>query len=118
MKHYNADNNDELRDQCPWFFEDGRPRVYDCSQNNRPLYRPVDGTCNLLSTPHLGQSFTPFQRLLPAEYGPDILDGRRNRGLRKAKSGDDLPNARKLSNLLAKTTKVWQIKGYSFSMMK
>ena len=41
-------------------------------------YRPVDGTCNLLSAPHLGASFTPFQRIIDARYGYDKdADGRR-----------------------------------------
>ena len=41
---------------------------------------------------------TPFARLLPAVYGPDVNDA--NRGLRVSKNGNPLPNPRNLSTLL------------------
>ena len=39
---------------------------------------------------------TPFRRLLPAEYGPDVNNTKR--GLRVANDSSPLPNARILSN--------------------
>ena len=44
---------------------------------------------------------TPFRRLLPADYGPDMNN--MNRGLRVAQDGTSLPNARVLSNTLSRT---------------
>merc|ERR1712172_175716 len=88
-------------------------KVYECSETNRPKYRPVDGTCNLLSAPHLGASFTPFQRINDAKYGPNSYlqyndtqskQVRLNIGLRVARDGKDLPNARLLSTRLSKST--------------
>ena len=40
---------------------------------------------------------TPYRRLLESDYGADV--NKRTRGLRVAKDGSALPNARKLSNL-------------------
>jgi len=100
MKHFNAENNKEIKEQCSWFKDaiTGRPRSYDCNENNRPLYRSIDGSCNSLVTPQLGQANTPFQRIVAAEYGDD------GEGLRLSKFGQELPNARKLSVDLAKST--------------
>merc|ERR1711981_508263 len=84
LRGVNADNTEELKKACPWFYEEGRKKFYPCNQNDRPKYR-----------------------MLEADYGPDKdgqAQGTRMRGLRVAKSGKDLPNARKLSLQLAKTT--------------
>ena len=100
MKHFNAENNKEIKELCSWLKDPktGRTRVYDCDENNRPPYRSIDGSCNSLVTPQLGQSSTPFQRIVHADYGDDDI------GLRRSKSGKELPNARKLSLNLAKST--------------
>ena len=100
MKHFNAENNKEIKELCPWFKDPitERRRNYNCSEDNRPLYRSIDGSCNSLVTPQLGQSSTPFQRIVEADYGDDDI------GLRRSKSGKELPNARKLSVNLAKST--------------
>ena len=45
----------------------------------------------------MGKAFTPFKRLLDSAYGPQG-------GLRRAKSGSELPSARLLSTTLAKST--------------
>ena len=45
---------------------------------------------------------TPFRRLLPSEYGPDVNNTKR--GLRVANDSSPLPNARILSNELSTTT--------------
>ena len=45
----------------------------------------------------MGKAFTPFKRLLDPAYGP-------RGGLRRAKSGSELPSARLLSTTLAKST--------------
>ena len=89
-----------MKKDCPWKFDPdtGRPIDYGCDQENRPKYRKTDGTCNLLSSPHLGSSMTPFQRILAADYS-ELPNGRN--GLR---GGGRLPNARDLSNKLVKAT--------------
>ena len=50
----------------------------------------------------LGKAFTPFKRLLDPVYGD--ANGGPKGGLRRAKSGSELPSARKLSTTLAKST--------------
>ena len=99
MKYWNQENNEALKKMCPWINDPNTKReiVYDCSEDNRPKYRKIDGSCNHLSTPQLGKSNTPFQRLLIADYG-------RNGTLRSNKRGKDLPPVRNLSNSLRKST--------------
>ena len=48
----------------------------------------------------MGKAFTPFKRLLD----PDYYGGAAKGGLRRAKSGSELPSARLLSTTLAKST--------------
>ena len=49
--------------------------------------------------PWLGAAMTPFARLLPADYGPDVNNT--NRGLRVSTNNSSLPNPRFLSNELS-----------------
>ena len=88
----NANNIKALRENCPWM-----AREYNCDQRNRPLYRPLDGTCNLLSLPWLGSAMTPYRRLEDPDYGPN--GGLRQKRRNGSHSGP-LPNPRLLSNML------------------
>ncbi|KAL3886201.1 hypothetical protein ACJMK2_026210 [Sinanodonta woodiana] len=72
---------------CPFLFN--RP---DCTQAATSRYRTIDGTCNNLNKTLWGQSFTPFERMLPAVY--DNVDQPRERST----SGVLLPLARKISS--------------------
>ncbi|XP_045119482.1 chorion peroxidase-like [Portunus trituberculatus] len=54
-------------------------------------YRRFDGSCNNLREPRWGMSFIPFRRMFLPDYADGVSEPRR------AKSGDELPNARKLS---------------------
>ena len=50
LRHFNMHNSEDLVDECPWLYEDSdERRVYSCDQNNRPPYRPANGSCNHLS---------------------------------------------------------------------
>ncbi|XP_054708998.1 uncharacterized protein LOC129218700 isoform X2 [Uloborus diversus] len=57
-------------------------------------YRKADGTCNNKMHPTWGQSGTPFVRMTEPDYSDGVS------AIRKAKSGDELPNARLLSRKL------------------
>ncbi|GMT14395.1 hypothetical protein PFISCL1PPCAC_5692, partial [Pristionchus fissidentatus] len=48
--------------------------VPDCGRNRcfHERYRTFDGSCNNLQNPLLGAAFTPFSRLLPAQYDDGI----------------------------------------------
>ncbi|KAK8747996.1 hypothetical protein OTU49_016262 [Cherax quadricarinatus] len=58
------------------------------------LYRTADGTCNNIKHPKWGSSFTPFRRFLPPDYGDGVSS------MRRAADGEELPNARKVSNTI------------------
>ena len=63
-----------------------------CDRNSR--FRTIDGTCNNLNYPLFGSILTPFRRLEPPAYGDGIST------LRRALSGDELPNARNVSRFV------------------
>ena len=57
-------------------------------------FRTIDGTCNNLATnPFFGAAFTPFRRIVAADYGDCIST------LRLSASGKTLPNAREVSRV-------------------
>ena len=59
--------------------------------NPNAPFRTINGTCNNLRNPSFGAASTPFNRLLPADYGDGIST------LRQAVNGQELPNARDVS---------------------
>ena len=61
----------------------------DCNVDAR--YRTIDGTCNNLDNPLWGSVGDKFLRLEPADYGDCVST------IRRAKSGNKLPNARNIS---------------------
>ena len=63
-----------------------------CNTSNPKKYRSMDGSCNNLKETNYGRAFTPFFRILDAEYAPGTINGPR-----LAKDGTDLPSARLLS---------------------
>ncbi|XP_053668191.1 peroxidase-like [Anopheles marshallii] len=65
--------------------------------NKEQSYK-LDGSCNNLLNPSLGTANRPYARFVPASYSDGIWEPYRT------KSGDSLPNARKLSlNLFGET---------------
>ena len=48
------------------------PPTPKCDKNRK--YRTIDGTCNNLRNPRLGQVFTPLQRILPNAYADGKKD--------------------------------------------
>ncbi|CAH1777105.1 unnamed protein product [Owenia fusiformis] len=70
--------------ECPF------PEKYRCDRTAK--FRTMDGSCNNLQHPLWGKSFTPFRRLLPADYADGIDVPRRT------KSGNALPSARRVSH--------------------
>ncbi|KAI5643980.1 peroxidase domain-containing protein [Phthorimaea operculella] len=89
--------NDELRthekDYNPFYCT---AKVEDCNPHEG---RRLDGTCNNLKYVTRGAAHTPWYRVLPADYGKDFEP-------RKAKSGADLPLARKVRTTLLSEGKV------------
>lgn len=63
--------------------------------NNRAHYRTADGTCNNVKNPKWGSSFIPQFRYLPPAYHDGV-----NRPRLKSVSGDLLPSARHISNVI------------------
>lgn len=61
----------------------------NCNENAR--FRTIDGTCNNLERPLWGSVGDKFLRLEPADYGDCVS------AVRRAKSGDEMPNARQIS---------------------
>ncbi|CAL4081112.1 unnamed protein product, partial [Meganyctiphanes norvegica] len=65
-----------------------------CDENNP--YRSIDGTCNNINNPRLGSANQPFGRYREADYGDGV--GSPRTGKRYTR----LPNAREVSNIMAK----------------
>nr|CAD2170986.1 unnamed protein product [Meloidogyne enterolobii] len=69
-------------------------------------YRKIDGRCNNSQKPLLGSTFSPFQRLLEADYSDGISEPRKSSSSsKKFSSSISLPNVRLLSNLLFREPK-------------
>ncbi|CAL4124378.1 unnamed protein product [Meganyctiphanes norvegica] len=64
-----------------------------CNKNNP--YRSIDGTCNNINNPRLGSASQPFGRYLDADYGDGVDSPRAGKPYTR------LPNARKVSNIMA-----------------
>ena len=62
--------------------------------DKKARFRTIDGTCNNLGNPRFGATMTKFIRLEPAAYGDCVST------LRRAMSGDELPNARNVSRFV------------------
>ncbi|KAG8191257.1 hypothetical protein JTE90_003269 [Oedothorax gibbosus] len=69
------------------------PKTPDTCDPNYP-YRTFNGSCNNLQRPEWGMALTAFKRLLRPDYADGVSLPR------LAKSGEELPNARHLSNEL------------------
>ena len=63
------------------------------------LYRSADGSCNNMKHPEWGASFIPFLRFLPPDYSDGV------QAFRKARSGGELPNPRKISTTVHQESK-------------
>ncbi|XP_069172909.1 salivary peroxidase/catechol oxidase [Procambarus clarkii] len=57
-------------------------------------YRRPDGSCNNVQHPSWGAALTPFTRFLPPDYGDGVSS------FRRAVDGEELPNARTITNVL------------------
>ncbi|CAK5082080.1 unnamed protein product [Meloidogyne enterolobii] len=69
-------------------------------------YRKIDGRCNNSQKPLIGSTFSPFQRLLEADYSDGISEPRKSASSsKKFSSSILLPNVRLLSNLLFREPK-------------
>ena len=87
MRFFDATTSKEIADECQWLLD--KPV---CNTSNPKKYRSMDGSCNNLKETNYGRAFTPFFRILDAEYAPGTINGPR-----LAKDGTDLPSARLLS---------------------
>lgn len=67
-----------------------------CDDNDP--YRSIDGTCNNLINERWGSAPRAFERYVPADYF-------KSNGFRRNRKNKVLPNARKVSNLMAEATK-------------
>jgi len=78
--------------ESPSFNSICKPIPPEAANNKVPNgYRTIDGRRNNKKNLEYGRVHTPFTRLLPAEYSDGVSKPR------KAASGNDLPNARKVS---------------------
>ena len=66
--------------------------VPDCNTNKSRMVRSLDGSCNNIEVPNMGRAFTPFSRLIDAEYAPGTVNGPR-----MSRNRTDLPSARLIS---------------------
>ena len=73
------------------FFESELPAGAPITCNANRRFRSIDGTCNNLANPEWGSVGDQFLRLEPADYGDCVSE------IRRAKSGNKLPNARNIS---------------------
>ena len=87
LRYFDATTSNEIADECEWLKD--KPV---CNSINPKKYRSMDGSCNNLKEANYGRAFTPFFRILDAEYAPGTINGPR-----LAKDGADLPSARLLS---------------------
>ena len=87
LRYFDATTSNEIADECEWLKD--KPV---CNTINPKKYRSLDGSCNNLKETNYGRAFTPFFRILDAEYAPGTINGPR-----LAKDGADLPSARLLS---------------------
>jgi hypothetical protein len=65
---------------------------FNCNYNSK--YPAYDGSCNNPKNPRMGMAYTCHRRLLP----PDFSDG--VKAIRRSVTGQELPNARLISNIL------------------
>ena len=86
-RFFNAETSTEIAEECDWLVN-----VPDCSTTESRDYRSLDGSCNNVDVPNMGRAFTPFDRLIDAEYAPGTVNGPRMSNNRK-----DLPSARLIS---------------------
>ena len=87
LRFFDATTSKDIADECQWLLD--KPV---CNTSNPKKYRSMDGSCNNLKETNYGRAFTPFVRILDAEYAPGTINGPR-----LAKDGTDLPSARLLS---------------------
>ena len=87
LRYFDATTSNEIAKECEWLND--KPV---CNTINPKKYRSMDGSCNNLKETNYGRAFTPFFRILEAEYAPGTINGPR-----LAKDGTDLPSARLLS---------------------
>ncbi|XP_065315418.1 lactoperoxidase-like [Gordionus sp. m RMFG-2023] len=86
-----------MESECPYHYDQRRSGRL-CRYDNP--YREIDGFCNNIKYPYRGTSHYPAQRFIPADYGDGLNEPRRS------VRGEELPNARIISNsVLPYTTK-------------
>lgn len=64
---------------------------FNCNFQSR--YPAYDGSCNNPKNPRLGMSYSCHRRFLPSDYADGV------KAIRRSVTGQDLPNARLLSNV-------------------
>ena len=89
LRSFNVESSKGIRSRCPW------SPAPTCNPDKDLMYRSADGRCNNFKEPNYGRATTPFQRILDPEYSAGSLASPRI-----AKSGLDLPSARKVIKLL------------------
>ncbi|XP_065319042.1 chorion peroxidase-like [Gordionus sp. m RMFG-2023] len=87
-------NSTVMESECPYNYDPMRSER-KCSFDQP--YREIDGFCNNIKYPFRGSSNYPAQRFIPADYGDGLNEPRRS------VKGEELPNARIISNAVLQT---------------
>ncbi|XP_053203236.1 peroxidase-like [Panonychus citri] len=81
-----------------------RKDAADLNCDPKSRYASYDGTCNNLDHPTVGMSYSCHRRLLPADYADGVEK------LRASVTGEPLPNARLISNVITPDVPATELK--------